>query len=111
MLHISLAAEKLWTLFGFLPVTNSLLTTWLVMGLLIVLSIIATRKMSLVPHGAQLIAESIVGGLHDFFSAIAGKHVSQFFPLLATLFIFILTANWVGLLPGVGTIGFYHEET
>jgi len=109
MLHISLAAERLWTLWGF-GITNSLLTTWLVMGLLIVLSLNATRNMKMIPGNAQLIAESIVGGLHDFFAAIAGKHIAQFFPLLATLFLFILTANWVGLLPGVSTIGYFREE-
>lgn len=109
MLHISLAAERLWTLLGF-SITNSLLTAWLVMGLLTAFAVYATRNMKMVPGNAQLIAESIVGGLYDFFSAIAGKHIAQFFPLLATLFLFILTANWVGLLPGVGTIGYFRTE-
>lgn len=104
-LHISLAAEHIGTFYG-MPITNSYLTTLIVMALLIALSVIATRKMTMIPGNAQLIAESIVGGLYDFFSAIAGKHIKQFFPLVATLFLFILVANWVGLLPGVGTIGF-----
>ncbi|MBI5019708.1 F0F1 ATP synthase subunit A [Candidatus Gottesmanbacteria bacterium] len=104
-LHISLAAEQIATFYG-MPITNSYLTTLIVMVLLIVLSVMATRKMTMIPGNAQLIAESIVGGLYDFFSAIAGKHIKQFFPLVATLFLFILVANWVGLLPGVGTIGF-----
>lgn len=109
MLHISLAAERVWTVWG-LPVSNAYITTWLVMALLIVLSFLATRKMSIIPNNAQLIAESIVGGLYDFFSAIAGRHIKQFFPIVASLFIFILAANWVGLLPGVGTIGYHHGE-
>lgn len=104
-LHISLAAEHIGTFYG-MPITNSYLTTLIVMALLIALSVMATRKMTMIPNNAQLIAESIVGGLYDFFSAIAGKHIKQFFPLVATLFLFILVANWVGLLPGVGTIGF-----
>lgn len=104
-LHISLAAEHIGTFYG-LPITNSYLTTLIVMALLAGLSYMATRKMSMIPGNAQLIAESIVGGLYDFFSAIAGKHIKQFFPLVASLFIFILVANWIGLLPGVGTIGF-----
>lgn len=106
MLHISLAAEPLWYVWGF-AISNAYLTTFVVMGLLIVLSYFATRKMSMIPSTGQLIAETIVGGLYDFFSAIAGKHIKQFFPIVASLFLFILVANWVGLLPGVGTIGFF----
>lgn len=106
MLHISLAAERLWTLGGF-PISNALLTTWIVMGVLIVFSIAATRKLSLIPGNLQLVAEMLVGGLHDFFGSIAGSYVGQFFPIIASLFIYILLANWIGLLPGVGTIGFY----
>lgn len=109
VLHISLAAEKLWTVGGF-PITNGLLTTWIVMVLLTLLSYFATRRLTMIPSRGQAIAESIIGGLHDFFGQIAGKHINQFFPIVASLFLFILTANWVGLLPGVGTIGFYHGE-
>lgn len=109
MLHISLAAERLWTFAG-MSISNAFLTTFLVMAILVVLSVIATRKLSLIPGSAQVLAESIIGGLYDFFGSIAGKHISQFFPLVATFFIFIVVANWVGLLPGVGTVGFHHGE-
>lgn len=106
MLHISLAAEPLWHV-GKFAISNAYLTTFVVMGLLIVLSYLATRKMSMIPSTGQLIAETIVGGLYDFFAAIAGKHIKQFFPIVASLFLFILAANWVGLLPGVGTVGYF----
>jgi len=112
MLHISLAAEKLWTV-GFLPISNALLTTWVVMAMLIAFAYFATRKMSMRPGTLQLFAESVVGGLYEFFGSIAGHHIKQFFPIIASLFIYILIANWVGLLPGVGTVGFFrtpHEE-
>ena len=109
MPHISLAAEKLWEFFGF-PITNALLTTWLVMGGIVVLAYLATRKLTMVPSHGQSIAEMIVGGLYDFFKTVTGKHITEFFPLLASLFLFIIIANWVGLLPGVGTIGFFHGE-
>lgn len=109
MLHISLAAETLWTVGG-LPVSNAFITTWVVMGILVILSYLASRKISIIPTNAQLIAEMVVGGLYDFFAAIAGRHIKQFFPIVASLFLFILTANWVGLLPGVGTVGFYRTE-
>lgn len=104
-LHISLAAEKIGEIGGF-PVTNSLLATWIVMGILVLLSLKATRRMTLIPGSAQSIAELVVGSLYDFFSSVLGPKIKQFFPLIASFFIFIICSNWFGLLPGVGTIGF-----
>ena len=66
--------------------------------------------MTLIPGSAQSIAELLIGGLYDFFETVTGKYVSQIFPLVASLFLFVLIANWVGLLPGVGTVGFFHGE-
>lgn len=109
MPHISLSAEKLWTVAG-MPITNALLTTWLVMGILILITMLTTRNLRLIPGYGQSIVELIVGGLYDFFASVTGKHIAKFFPLLASLFLFIIAANWVGLLPGVGTIGFFHGE-
>ncbi len=109
MPHISLAAEKIGFIFGF-PISNSLLTTWLVMGVLFIFSVLSTRSLSLVPSSLQSIAELVVGGLHDFFASVVGKtHIDKFFPLIASLFLFIIIANWFGLLPGVGTVGFFRE--
>lgn len=108
-MHISLAAEKLWTIWG-MPISNSFIATYLVMGLLIAFAFFSTRNMRLIPGTLQLFAESVVGGLYDFFSAIAGKHVNRFFPVIASLFIFILISNWAGLLPGFSTIGFYRTH-
>lgn len=110
MLEISLAAEKIGSI-GPLTVTNSLLTTWVVMAILIIFSILSTKNMSKVPGTLQSIAEMIVGGLYDFFTSVVGKNVAQFFPIVGSLFIYILISNWVGLLPGVGTIGFHHGES
>lgn len=107
--HISLAAEIVTTIAGF-PISNALITTWLVMGILIIMSYLVTRDMTLVPTGAQSVAEMLVGGLYDFFSSVTGTYISQVFPLLASLFLFILAANWVGLFPGVGTVGFFEGD-
>lgn len=109
MPHISLSAETLWRVGG-LPISNALLTTWLVMALITILSYLATRRLDLLPGNAQTIAELLVGGLYDFFEGVIGKHVKDVFPLIASLFFFIIIANWVGLLPGVGTIGFFKQE-
>ena len=110
MPHISLAAEKLTSFSGF-PITNSLLTTWLVMGLLFLLAYLSTHSLSLVPSGIQSMAEIVIGGLYEFFESVIGHHVKLVFPLLASLFLFIILANWVGLLPGVGTVGFFRSGT
>lgn len=107
--HISLTAEKVFEIFG-LPVTNSLLTTFLVMLFLIIISLILSRKISLIPGKLQLIFEMIIGGIYDLFEGVMGEKVKIFFPLLGTLFLFIIFLNWFGLLPGVGTIGFHELE-
>jgi F-type H+-transporting ATPase subunit a len=109
MLNISIAAEKIASIGGF-PITNSLLATWVAMLILVVFSLFSTRKMTLVPSSLQSIAEMIVGGIYDFYKSVVGDRIKILFPLLATFFLFIITANWFGLLPGVGTIGFYENK-
>ncbi|MDO8452090.1 MAG: F0F1 ATP synthase subunit A [bacterium] len=110
--HISLAAETIETVFG-LPITNSLLMTWLVMAGLIALSLVSSRRISLVPGNVQSVLEIVIEGLYELFRSVVGVvYVDKFFPLLATLFFFIVVSNWSGLLPGVGnSIGFLEEES
>jgi F-type H+-transporting ATPase subunit a len=87
--------------------TNSLLVTLIVAGLLLLWARSATQRMRLVPSGSQNIFEAIVETLYTTFEGIVGRHmIPKVFPLLATLFVFILSTNWFGLIPGVGTIGF-----
>lgn len=107
---ISIKAESLFDIplpwGGTLIFTNSMLQTLLVVVGLTIFFAIATRKMNLVPKGAQNAAEAIVELLLGLVEGTAGKRVGRrIFPLIATLFIFILVANYSGLLPGVGTIG------
>ena len=107
--HVSLAAETLFHI-GPIPVTNSMVTMFLVMIGLVLSFGLATRRMRLVPRGAQNVAEWIVEVLLNLVEGTAGRRVGRrIFPLIATLFIFILTANYAGLLPGVGTIGIWEE--
>ncbi|MEM0968902.1 MAG: F0F1 ATP synthase subunit A, partial [Verrucomicrobiota bacterium] len=91
----------------FLPwFTNSIFVALVVLGVMWVLASKATKNMSLVPHKAQNAFEAVVEFLYGQVEGIVGKHVApQAFPLLATLFLFILISNWFGLFPGVGTIG------
>ena len=87
--------------------TSSILVAMVCTVLLLVLARRATRRMELIPRGTQNVFEALVEGLYDMLEAIVGKHmIARTFPLLATIFIYILTANYFGLLPGVGTIGF-----
>lgn len=86
--------------------TNSTLVALCVLGLVLWFARKATRKMTLVPHKAQNFMEFVVEFLYGQVEAIAGaKQAKLAFPLLCTLFIYILVSNWFGLLPGVGTIG------
>lgn len=92
------------------PITNSMVVSWIVAIGLIVFARVATRDMKHVPGGAQNFLEWLVGGLYDFLESIIGPHlVKRTFWFFATIFIFILSANWVGLIPGVGTIGWGHQ--
>jgi len=95
--------------FGF-PITNSMIVTWIVAVSLIVFAQVATRDMKQVPTGTQNFLEWLIGGLYGFLEGIMGSHlVTRTFWFFATIFIFILSANWFGLIPGVGTIGWGHS--
>ena len=95
--------------FGF-PITNSMVVTWIVAVGLIVFAQLATRRMTQVPGGAQNFLEWLIESLYGFLESIIGPHlVKRTFWFFATIFIFILAANWIGLLPGVGTIGWGHQ--
>jgi F-type H+-transporting ATPase subunit a len=92
------------------PITNSMVVTWMVALGLIVFAQAATRRMAQVPSGAQNLLEWLVEGLYGLLESIIGPHlVKRTFWFFATIFIFILAANWVGLVPGVGTIGWGHQ--
>jgi F-type H+-transporting ATPase subunit a len=95
--------------FGF-PITNSMVVSWIVAIGLIVFAQFATRDMKAVPDGAQNFWEWMVESLYSFLEGIIGPHlVGRTFWFFASVFIFILSANWVGLIPGVGTIGWGHR--
>lgn len=112
--HISLSAEKIFEIAG-IPITNSILTTWLVMIFLIIFSVLLSSKISKVPGYIQSVVEIIIGGIYQLFETVTGAKTKILFPILASLFIFIIFQNWAGLLPGVGTIliksdALNHEE-
>ncbi len=90
-----------------LPVTNSMVLTWVVSLLLIAAVRIGIGKLQAVPEGAQNFWEWLVESLYDFLEGLIGSDlVKKTFWFFSALFIFVLTTNWFGLLPGVGTIGY-----
>jgi len=102
---LSQKAVEIGRVFGF-PITNSMVVSWIVALGLIIFARIATRRMDQVPGGAQNFLEWLIESLYGFLEGLIGKHlVERTFWYFATVFIFILSANWMGLLPGVGTIG------
>ena len=106
--EISMGAEKLFYL-GPIPITNTILTTWVVMVLLITLALVVRKRISIIPGALQSIVEMVIETVYNLVKNIAGERVGNvIFPLIMTLFLFILTANWLGLLPGFGTITYHH---
>jgi F-type H+-transporting ATPase subunit a len=102
-------AAEITRLFG-LPITNSMVVTWITALGLIVFAKVAARNMKPVPEGAQNLCEWLVEGLYTFLEGIIGRHlVERTFWFFASIFLFILAANWVGLIPGGGTVGWGHE--
>jgi F-type H+-transporting ATPase subunit a len=107
---LPLYAEKVKDL-GLFPITNSMIMVWFVALLLIIFTKIATSKVSLIPAAAQNAAEWMIETLYDFLEGLLGAHlVKRCFWFLGSIFFFILFTNWMGLFPGVGTLGHYDAE-
>ncbi len=104
-IHISLVAEKLFSVGNGMHITNSILTAWIAMGILLILSLMISKKVKLIPGNLQQMAEIVVEGLYGLFETILHEKITVYFPLIATFFLYIITLNWMGLLPGVGTVG------
>jgi F-type H+-transporting ATPase subunit a len=94
------------------PITNSMLTGWVISLLLVLLIRWLIGKPSVIPSRGQAVFESLLEGLRGIFEPIVGKAAfPTAFPLLVTFFIFILFHNWMGLIPGVGTMGWGYDGT
>ncbi len=104
--HISLTAETIGQL-GPLPITNTLVMSLLSIGVLVFLAVMLSRRASEVPRGLQNVAETLVEGALNLMDSVTDdrRQSLRFFPLVFTLFLFILISNWLGLLPGIGPIG------
>ncbi|MEY4378489.1 MAG: hypothetical protein RLZ85_370 [Verrucomicrobiota bacterium] len=100
---VSPKATDLFTIAGF-PISNSILTTWIIAALIIIGVRLAVGTPKLIPGKGQAVVEGMAQGLRDALEPIVGKQmIGKTFPLLCGFFVFILLMNWSGLLPGVGT--------
>ena len=90
---------------GGIPVSNSILTTWILAAVIIIAIRVLIGTPKIVPNKGQALVENMASGLRDALEPIVGKSmIGKVFPTLCGFFIFILLMNWSGLLPGVGTI-------
>ncbi len=106
---VSFAAEPIVRL-GFFSVTNAFLDTLLVDTFLIGLIVAVNRNMSKIPGILQNIIEIMMQGFYSLAESVAGERAAKIFPFFTSFFIFILIANWSGLIPGITAIGFYEDH-
>lgn len=96
---------------GPVEVSGAVVTTWVIIALLALLSWLATRRLKDVPGPVQTFAEMAVSSLDNFVSGVLGKALARkYFPMFATFFIFIIVSNYTGILPGAGKIHGYTGE-
>ncbi len=101
----TLAPETIFHI-GKLPVTNTIVNVWLAIGIFIIVGIIIRKKLSLKPGKMQNFMEFFLEKLFGYFDQVTGdrKKTLRFLPLVGSVFFFILLSNWLGLLPGTGSI-------
>ena len=96
---------------GPIYITNTLITSWISIVVLILLFYFGTRKMKLVPKGLQNFTETVIEILLNFVEGVAGKENGRrFFPIVATIFLYVLFNAWLALLPVFNFIGFNQQQ-
>jgi len=107
-IHIALSAEKLTEAFG-IPITNTLITSWIVIGLLVILALTLGKKAKMIPGRIQVLFEFLFSWVMDYMEEVLEdkKLALRYFPLIVTIFLFIFTANLIEFTPGIGSVGFF----
>src|SRR3989344_6140743 len=103
-IHVALAAEKLGEFFG-IPITNTLVTSWVVIAVLVGLAFLVRGRLALVPGRFQTLIEEAFQFVFDYVAeTLESKEMARrFFPLLMTIFLFIFVGNMLHFLPGIGS--------
>jgi F-type H+-transporting ATPase subunit a len=107
-INVVLAPERIGTLFG-IAITNTLITSWAVILVLLIVSILIGSRLKLTPSRFQLLFEWLVEFIYDYVAeTLESRELARiFFPYLATIFLFVFTSNLLEFLPGVGSVGFF----
>jgi F-type H+-transporting ATPase subunit a len=93
--------------FGYaIPISDTVITTWIVMAILIIVAFILTRKLREIPRKPQLLLEAFIGFINDFVEEKAGHHGKDFTAFLGTIFVFLIVANLAPMLTPAGGFGF-----
>ncbi len=110
-MNISLAAEPIFHI-GSFPVTNTLLVAWVIILFLAIIALVVRKNLKEIPRGLQNFVETVVEGALNFMETITGdrKQARKFFPIVFTIFIFVILSNWVEVVPGLGSIGIWEEH-
>ena len=109
-IHVALSAEQLGTFLG-LPITNTLVMSWVVLSILITFAFVMRSRIRLTPNRIQTTLELLFGFVYDYVTETLESRdmARRFFPLLTTIFLFIFTANVLEFTPGIGSVGFFHD--
>ncbi|MBI2041563.1 MAG: F0F1 ATP synthase subunit A [Candidatus Nealsonbacteria bacterium] len=109
-MQISFFSEKLFEIKGF-PISNTIFMSWIAMSFLIGFSFFVKSRLKSVPGKIQNLVEVLLEVMESFMTTVTGdrQKTKKFFPLVATFFLFILISNWMGILPGVGSVGLVGE--
>ena len=108
--HVQLPSEGIFHVSGF-TITNTLIASWLTIIVLVGLFYAATRKMKLIPGRGQALAEMVVEALLNFIESAAGEKKARIvFPLVATIFLYVITNAYLALFPFFGTVGFFEGD-
>ena len=103
---VPLAAEPLTIIAGF-PITNSMLNAWIAVIFFLIVALIARTRRGLVPKGIHNLIEAVVELLLNEVQKVTGdrERAKKFLPIVGTIFLFVLFSNWIGQIPGTGSIG------
>ena len=110
--HIAIKAEAL-TSVGSIAITNTMITSWVIVVLIAIGVFVATRKWTLIPSGIQNFVEAAMEAFYTLVTNIAGdENGRRFFPVVATIFFFIVISNWLSLTPVFNVFGWVgHEDS
>ncbi|MBN1644134.1 MAG: F0F1 ATP synthase subunit A [Dehalococcoidales bacterium] len=93
-----------------IPITNTMITTWITILVLLIISLIVTRKPRLIPSRIQSLMEFALEWIYNLCKDVAGeKNGRRFFPVVCTIFLFVLVNAWMNLIPGYGSLMVYEH--